>query len=370
MSNLMRKSNAFLNILSLVICFGLFLFVVLFGRMFKGTYINILYYVLGVVLAVVINSFVHELGHYLSGKRNGFYLISFSVLFFRWTRINGKMRFSFSFFFEEAGKTVMVPKDNVNLENGIYKMAKGGINASFIMLIFGIIPIALTFIFPMHIPAVAYYITSCFLPIGAYYFFGNAMPIINAGTRNDGAVVSSFKRKDDASRVMVCLHAIYLQLFKGQTPKEIDEEIYLNMPQLPEDDSLFINVLTAKYAYYLDLQNYKEAKTVSDRLIGIMEYIPDSIKPEIKAEALFKACTYDYNEQEADDLMVELEKYLNNRTDAFSMRAKTAYLKNVLKDTETIADFYDKWERECEKQPLDGLIKYEKNLLKNFKSNF
>ncbi len=369
MVNVIRKSNAFLNILSLIISFALFLFVVIYGRTFGGGYADMLYCLLGALIAGVLNAFFHEFGHYVSGKKSGFYLLEFQVLFFCFFRQGKDMKFSFKFSLEEAGKTVMVPKKNANLKAGIKRVTNGGIIASFIMFLLGFIPVILALIIPEKISPTLYYLTSVFLPIGAYYFFGNFIPKINSGARNDGAVLSSIKNEDDAYRVTENLYAIYSELYNGKSPSEIDESLYFNIPQLPEDDALFLSLLDARYSYFLDKKDYENAKKTLNRLLALEDYMTDGQKLTIKAEALFSVCTYNFNETKADDYTLELEKYLNNKNDALRIRAKTAYLKNVVKETENLPDFYDKWEKEADKLSLKGLSKYEKNLLQNLKAN-
>ena len=368
MANLTRKSNAFLSILYLIISFGLFLFVVLFGRMFSGSYADMLFYLLGALIAVLINAFIHELGHYLAGKKHGYYLLQFQVLFFCFYRVNDKLKFSFKFNIEEAGKTVMVPTKSCDIKSSVHAMTKGGLKASFIMFIVGLIPVVLAFIIPEKIPATLYYISSMFLPVGAYFFFGNALPIFNGGNRNDGAVLSSLKSNDDTSKIIVNLYSIYSELYNGKSPKEIDKGLYFDLPVLREDDGLFAIILDARYTYFLDSGDLKQAKNCLDRLNQIKDYLSANQVLTIKAEMLYKACTFDYNENDADDYMSELEKYLNNNNDCLSLRAKTAYLKNVLKEEECLEQFFDKWEREIEKLPLKGLKKYELSLLNSFRN--
>ena len=101
------------------------------------------------------------------------------------------------------------------------------------------------------------------------------MPASSYGVRNDGGVIYGLKRKDDVSKVTLALLSIQAQMYQGKTPAQVDEKLYFDLPQLPEDDYNFIMLLNARYLYYLDKEDYENAKKVTERLVGLVE---DAIK--------------------------------------------------------------------------------------------
>lgn len=364
-----KKTSLIFNVVNYAITLGLLLAVLLVGRQkFSASFGMLFIYLGGVIIAGIINALVHEFGHYLAGKRNGFSLYSFCFWFFSFTKDGGKFRFNFTFLGEESGKTEMIPNTLDNLSEKTIKMARGGLIASFIMMILGVIPIIIS----SYIPLVLYFLTSMFLPIGAYYFFGNALPILSLGARNDGATILGLKNGEDDAKVMLSILAISSELKNGKTPSEIEEKFYFEVPQLQEDNFYFISLLTFRYNYYLDKGDFKGAKTTIDRLISLLDYMPQSAKVVVKTMALYASSTFDFNEDLADDYMSDLEKYLNNLNNATNIRTKLAYIYYVVKeeDKQILTDFYQKGIREAQKDFIKGEGLFEIKLLEKIKNEF
>lgn len=325
----------------------------------------LLYYLIGGIVFGLLNAFAHEFGHILACKKNGFLVLSTTVWFFKWTRVNKRMRFNFTLIGDEAGYTESIPTHTDNMEIRYKRTALGGIYASLIALVVGV---GLTF----TVYAVSYRVfcvLSMALPVSAYYFFGNALPAINYGEKNDGAVVYGIKKKDISTAVAVSLLKIQAELMSGKTPSEIDEKLYFDLPQLPEDDLNFIRLLSARYGYYLDKEDYENAKKISDRLYGLVDQIPKIYEQAVKMDALYGYCTYDFNEDMADEIMYELEKPLNAVNDATNIRLKLAYLLYVKKEYENVKDMFFYGLKRAEKSIVKGLGLYEKKLLLKMKED-
>ncbi len=357
-----RRTNIINNGITLVVTVGLVLAAALIGSnvlKIDNVFKAIPFYLVGAIVAGLINAVAHELGHLIAGKRNGFAFMSFTVWFFKWTKVGKRTKFGFTMIGESAGATEMLPKTNENLKKRFKKMTLGGILASTVMTVISIVP----FCIPTYLGVTWFCVLSMFLPISAYYLFGNALPMSSEGVRNDGAVVWGINNDDDVSKVTVNLLAIHGELYAGKTPAEIDENLYFELPQLPEDDLNFALLVNARYNYYLDKGDLENAKKSSDRLMGLLDDLPKSVYPTIKVDALFNACTFALNEEYADDLMYELDKYLNKHNDATSIRVKMAYLAFVRHETEHLDVFYKKGKKEAKKHQVKGLGLYEAKLI-------
>ena len=208
-----------------------------------------------------------------------------------------------------------------------------------------------------------------FLPIGAYFFFGSVLPASSYGARNDGAVLYGLKKKDDESIVTLSLLAFQAEMYVGKSPAEIEEKILFELPQLPEDSLTFLMLLNARYMYYVDKEDYENAKKVSQRLDSVIEYAPKGYECAIKTDLLYNACTFDYDEDKADDLVYELEKYLNNVNTVQTVRAKLAYLIRVKRETENTDVFFKKGYKEADRCQIKGLGKYERKLYDGLKAS-
>ncbi|MBR5191993.1 MAG: hypothetical protein IKW33_01115 [Clostridia bacterium] len=361
-----KKTTLINNIISLGATLGLvILSCALAGAQTENVIINGLIALGGAIVFGLINTFLHEWGHLIAGKINKFELISFSVWFFRWEKINGKLKFKFIMLKDQAGSTELVPTTTENLFKRYRKVAISGGVVSSVLTIISIVPLFFVSLLPVEL----YFFLSMALPVSAFFALGSLLPMTEGGFRNDGATALGLKRKDDIAKVTVGLLEIQALLYQGKTPSEIEEEKYFNLPQLPEDEIMFINLLNARYNYYLDKKDYANAIKTIERLLGLEEYMPKGYINEIKVDALFNACTFNYNEDLADDLTYELEKYLNNVNTAKTLRAKLAYLLYVRKEKEVFDMFYNKGIKEAKNSQLKGLIDFEIKLFESIKEN-
>ena len=326
----------------------------------------LLYFAISAVIAGFVCTLFHEIGHLIAGKTNGFAFISMTVWFFKWSVIRGNIRFGFVMMGDEAGYTEMVAKSTDNLAKKLKKMTLGGLIATAIPMFLGIIP----FFFAGKLSLFVFLLTAMFLPIGIYVFFGNALPISSGGVGNDGKVLYGLRKNDDDTKVILSMLAVQSELFNGKTPAEIDEKYYFDVPQLAEDNLNFAMLLSARYDYYLDKKDYENAKKTSDRLISISDYLPKSYLNIVKTNALYAACTFAKNEDAADDLMYELEKYLDKRNGSIEVRAKIAYILYIRKEKDALDIFYRKGVKEANKASLYGLGLFERKLLEELKKDF
>ncbi len=365
-----RKVNIINNILSMLFTMGALVATVLIcNSNYAGSLVEIIgFIVLGAIISGFIVAVSHELGHYLAGKKRGFKLYCIVIWFFKWTIIGKKKRFSFTLPLDESGYTEMIPMHGDDMANRYKKMTKGGIYGPLILMLVGIIPLILVYF--VSIPLVIFCIWSMLLPMGAYYLFGNILPMSTAGVLNDGAVILGLKNNDDVSKVTVALLKIQSELYNGKTPGEIDQTLLFDLPQLAEDQPVFAMLLDARYNYYLDKEDYENAKKTSDRLMEILEYMPKNIRISAQINALYNACTFDFNEDIADDLMYELEGFLNKVNVASTVRVKLAYLLYVEKQTENAQTFYKKGLKESKRCPMIGLGTFETKLFEKMKNDF
>ncbi len=362
----MRNRNLLFNFLTLLITIGFVFLVVTIGSSRYTSEDNlasiILTFAIFSILVGFICTLIHELGHFIFGKANGFKLISITIWFFKWYLDGKKYKFSFTIPTEEFGSTEMIPLSNENLEKRFSKLTMGGLIFSAISILIGIPALFLDFL-----PLWAYALWSVFLPIGAYVFFGNFLPISEHGARNDGAVFFGLKNNDDISKVTISLLKIHSELFNGKTPSEIDDKYLYDLPQLPEDDSNFIMLLYWRYLKFLDQEDYEKGIKVLERLLTLEEYFSKDMYNAVKTEAVFAYSTFSKDVEKADMSVYEIEKYLNNTNNSSCIRAKLAYILIEQDFNETADMFYNKGIKECLKTQIKGLATFEKKLLDKLK---
>lgn len=363
-----KKVNVISNVVTMALTIVAVLCVVMIcNSQYNAEFIEVLlFFLVGALSFGLLNAFVHEFGHIIVGQKNGFRFVSVTVWFFKWRRVNKHIRFDFVMMGEEAGSSEMITDYTDNIATRFKNMTLGGIGASAIMTVIGIVPLFLYSVLPLW----AFCVLGMMLPVSVYYFVGNALPMSSEGVLNDGATVYGIKKNTPSAQVMTCILAFQARLTAGDTPSEVDEKFLFEVPQLPEDDLNFILLLNARYSFYLDKGDYANAKSTSDRLMTLLDYMPKTYRAVIKTDALYNACTFDYNEETADELMYEVEKYVNNVNDATNVRVKLAYLMYVAKNKDACEIFYEKGMRECKRNPVKGLAKMEEKLFNELKENF
>ncbi len=364
-----RRANIISNVLSLGLTLLSLFFVVYFTNQnyYVEKMINVmLWFVLGAILCGLLNAFLHELGHVIAGKNNGYAFSAMTVWFFKWTKKKKKIVFSLTLPFDEAGYTEMIPTKTDKVAERHVKYTQGGVYGSIILLLLGI-P---AFFLLEYLSWQLFVLWAMLVPMSVYYLAGNVLPMSSSGALNDGAVVYGFKKKNFGSMVTTALLIYQAELYNGKTPSQVDDKLLFDLPQLSEEDPLFVMLLNARYNYFVDKGDFDGAKSVSDRLMGIVDNFPKYYKNIIKVDALYNACTFDYNEELADDLVYELEKYLNNVNTVTNVRAKLAYILYVSKETSNVDMFYEKAIKEARRCKIKGLGEFEIKLLENMKKDF
>ena len=363
-----RRVNFINNAIELILTIaGLFAVVMVANGTFNANLgIVLTFFAIGAIIAGFVCTVLHETGHLIAGKKNGFAFVSMVIWFFRWSKERGKITFDFVMMGDEAGYTEMVAKNTENLDKRLKNMTLGGLIATAPAMLMGVIP----FFIVDKLSLFGFLLWAMFLPIGIYMFFGDALPMSSGGFGNDGKVLYSIKRNDDDIKVCLSILKIQSELFNGKTPSEIDEKYYFDLPQLAEDNWNFATLLSARYEYYLDKKDYENAKKTTDRMLSLTQYFPRSYEYAVKVHALYNACTFDRNDTLADDLMSELEKYLNKRNGSVEIRVKMAYLLYIKGETEALDVFYKKGVKETNKCPLRGEGVFERKLLEEMKADF
>lgn len=365
-----KRTNLISYILTLCITLVALLSVVLLcNKVYMPQMMSaVLKLLVGALVAGLLCTVTHELGHVWAGKKNGFVFSSMTIWCLNWKRVKKKIKFSFVMFGDESGFTEMIPTKTENLAQSYKKLASGGYKASFVVMILGLIPLIITLILQTQwINIWGYSVLTMLFPLGAYYFFGNALPTATNGIKNDGAVVYHIKKETDEIKVSLNLLSIQAQLFSGKTPSEIDKSFYFDLPQLPEDNFVFAMLLNARYYYYLDLGDKENILSVSERINSILEYMPKTLRYPFMTDLLYNACVVEKDEETADDLMYELEKYLNKNNTATNVRAKMAYLLYIKGETEPFEMFYKKGVKEAGRCQIKGLGTLEKRLFDQIK---
>lgn len=322
-----------------------------------------------VVVFVVLNSVLHELFHVIAGAINGFKIVSYRVLWFKWYSREGKVKFTLAPVGDQIGEAELLPTRYDDIEKRYKKVALAGIIANCVLFVVGIVCMFFWHLWTVDESVIWFRLTAFAMPVSLYFILANALPMTIDFYRNDGAVIYGILKKDDSTTVSFSLMKIQSMLYQGKTPSEIPEELYFDLPQLREDDPNFIMLLSARYSYYLDKGDLEKAKEVVTRLLTLKDYINKDMENQLQAEFLYSYSTFMYDENSADNIMEDYDKYLNKALTCPIMRAKLAYVTYVIKDVELAKEMLIATKQLTKDEITSGLAKYELKLIEKIEKD-
>ena len=359
-----RITENFFRIFDLVLSFALAGTVVYLGYVWYWQNYNAVLLAVLLVLGGVFSSFVcktfHELGHILFGLCCGFRFNSVRIGFMNICRRDGKLKISFSTLPESiAGATEMLPKSADNLYSGFLATVAGGLIFSFLILA----ACAVTLCLYRFVPFAAYILVCTGLPYAFHLFFYNVLPFNDDNLSTDGGMLRGLIKKETSYLTAINILAVEGYLYQGQTPGQIDKELYFGLPQLPEDDLNFILLTSYRLMYYLDIGEVDSAVKASDRLEGLTEYIPKFYYNEIMTDVLFCTCSLKGDDSSAREMYKELRQYLLGEKTLQTYRTCAAYELYVNRDKMAALRALSDAQQCAESCDIEGLRKFERKLI-------
>ena len=362
-----RRQNLFNNLLLFIATGVSIFFVAMRGTEFfeQNIVLVVLFFIIGAIIAALINTFAHETGHILAAKKQNFFVAAFRITFFAYVKKGKKFEFKFVPVFDEIGETELAPNSHENMEQRLKKVYIGGQIGSFILLALSVLPI----VFAPKMSFYSYTLTAMLLPVSLYFILANLPPMISEGRRNDGAVLKSLKLKNDYAKNLLSILTVQGYLAEGKKYSEIEEDLLTAPPVLAEDEILYAVRKDLEFHYYLACKNYEKVNKI---LIAFDEQITNLHKycyNQIAVDVLLGACTVRFNPEKADNYVEDFEKYLNKNNDIKNLFAKFAYLIYVCEDYEKAETFIEKAERDINKCVLKGEGLFYQDLLDTFKDD-
>lgn len=362
----MRFLENFARTLVVLACIALAGGVVYFGyhsywRLYDSAVLVVLL-VLGGLLSGVVACILHELGHILFGCANGFKFNSVHIGFVKLYRKDGRLRLTVRELPEGlAGAAEMIPKRSDGLYARYLRMVFGGLFFSFLFLA-GAVTAAVLY-FYVRMPFAVYALCCAALPYAFYYFFNNLIPRAAIGTDTDGGVLFGLLKKDAYCMSAVNILAIEGYLYQGYAPGEIEPDLYFGAPQLPEDDVNFLILLDYRLMYHIDRGEVDKALAVSDRLAGLLEYVPKIYLNQISADILFCECSMKEDKAKARAMYEQLKHFLRGEKSLQTCRILAAYELYVNGDRMAALHELSAAEQKADACPVVGVRRYERLLL-------
>lgn len=143
--------------------------------------------------------------------------------------------------------------------------AAAGLFFDFLLMVLGIISLAVP-----QVPSLFCVV----LPYALYTFIVNVVPFEYGSGKTDGLVVWELISNKPTAQVMINILKIQGLQHSGKLLRELDEGLFLDVPQLPEDDVNFIILTQLRYEYYLAVGNDSEAYKYFMRYKDLVGYLP------------------------------------------------------------------------------------------------
>lgn len=209
------------NVSIALLCIALFslLFIsVISGR---GTSIPkvVISLMIGLVLTLLINVILHELGHLVAGVFSGLKFYSIQFLWFFIGYENGKFKVKFKGAGGELGSIELLPQNSENVFRNYANSALGGLIATFVIILFQVV-ICLT-VNSLEI----YCALGMTFPLTIYIFLINFFPMFE---NNDGYLLYVYTSSGKDKAVCENYYTAVANLVNGVEPCDLDSSLLLN----------------------------------------------------------------------------------------------------------------------------------------------
>lgn len=151
------------------------------------------------------------------------------------------------------------PRHSTSIKPRFIVTAAGGLIVNLALLITGIVFCFLPVDIFGESTAVVVVILRALVPTSFYILAVNALPLEYESGKTDMLAIVQAVRGDDSWKVAEAVLTVQGMVYRGIPLKDVDEDLLLNVPQLPEDDSNFVILTELRYEYYKARGDRKKA---------------------------------------------------------------------------------------------------------------
>lgn len=287
-------------------------------------WLAILSLVVGYFLSGFIYVFVHELGHLIGGFVGGFKFYSFSVLFLKFIKINGKVKLRISFSKSVAGYCQMIPPKSDKLEKSFAKFVSGAYVASWAFLIVSLLIIVTPLIFPNVFGNYALY---CLLAPSFISNFPTHFSNFSSITDNpasDGAIMRGIKANSHSAQTQIKLISIQSLLFSGTRPRDLEADLFENLDFTPETEMYAPLFASYNLSRLLDLGDYAGVIKQSDFIKAHYKKTTEVFHKLLLSDVFYTEVAIKEDISEAERIYFYIANFLKSQTDIATLRIRMA----------------------------------------------
>ena len=315
--------------------------------------------IVGYLLAFVFAPTLHELGHIVFAKTAKMGVMYAKFFCFKVYLKNGKKRLAFASPFVPE-ETQVLPKTGGDMKERAERYTIGGLILGGLFLLLILLPAVVLSAFGSYNG-----ILWGLVPYTAYLFLLNALPLEYRTGKTDMLVYLGIKKGYAAEKNMLAAMEIQGQLYEGKSFSLIEESLYYDLPQLPEDEPLFAVMLDLRYRYHLEKGELKKAADCLNRLASAQEYLPMKEVRKLCAELVYMhSLNGDF--ERAEECGSYCKTYLAGET-VSAKRILAAYSAAFGK-LDAVPTLKAQAEEALKTERIKGIVKFEEILLSRLPS--
>jgi len=266
------------------------------------------------LVAGFININIHEFGHYIFGRIQGYKLVSYRISVLSWNYQNSKMKFSLMRNKGYGGLCAMIPpeKELSNFKHGLF--FAGG-------LLLNVLTGSLFLVAASMLsgpPRDIIFLTGVIAIILATI---NSLPIISANNHSDGKILWGLILKKPFARKLIETIKVGTQLSAGIRPRDLQ----MSPPEIPDNPQV-VDLMPVFYMYFkaLDENSLEDIIHYAGLLEDNIEYLPSPVLPGIYYELCHTGCIAT-DETKARKYYQKAGKILQADKDINGLRVKAYY---------------------------------------------
>ena len=314
--------------------------------------------VLGVTTAVVFVPAYHELGHVLFAVTNRLQVVYCKCFCVKFYVKDGKKRVGFANPFA-PDETQVLPMGSENMQRRAYAYAVGGLVASAVVLVLSL-AIWLALLLNGRDSNLMY----AWLAYAAYLFLLNVLPVEYATGKTDALVVRGIRKGEPVEQTMLNVMRIQGELQAGKSYVEIEKDWYFSAPQISVEEPLYVAILEARYAYFVELEEYEKALDCLKRIKEAGDYLSEEEILRLEKNLAY-LCLLGGNDEVLKTAAKNDEEYW--KSDDVAIKRTLALYMQKCGEAERASLLVQQAEALIEKQPIAGLRKHEQLLLSRIK---
>lgn len=212
--------------------------------------------------AILLESIIHETGHFIFGKLTGYRFCSFRVQNFMWVKQDGKLRLKRLSLVGTGGQCLMVPPEMLDGRMPYKLYYLGGVIAD---LVWALAFLALFFV--LEPPAIAAVILLVLSLAGWVNALLNGIPYMSAQLPNDGYEYRELSRDNSALRYLWAQLKVNQLQTEGVRIKDMPPEWFVVQPTEGKANTLASTIEVFACNRLMDRHAFGEASERIDRLL-------------------------------------------------------------------------------------------------------